>query len=44
MHVLPLQPEHPFRQSKDMEERLKVIPKFCFPDPKDWFPASELKR
>ncbi|KAH0618954.1 hypothetical protein JD844_018530 [Phrynosoma platyrhinos] len=28
---------------KDTEERLKVIPKFCFPDPKDWFPTSELK-
>ncbi|NWW76180.1 DEN2C protein, partial [Climacteris rufus] len=39
----PSKPEHPFRQSKDTEERLKVIPKFCFPDPKDWFPASELK-
>ncbi|XP_074911986.1 DENN domain-containing protein 2C isoform X3 [Buteo buteo] len=36
-------PEHPFRQSKDTEERLKVIPKFCFPDPKDWCPASDLK-
>ncbi|NXE99046.1 DEN2C protein, partial [Menura novaehollandiae] len=39
----PTKPEHPFRQSKDTEERLKVIPKFCFPDPKDWFPASDLK-
>ncbi|NXT85267.1 DEN2C protein, partial [Zapornia atra] len=39
----PGKPEHPFRQSKDTEERLKVIPKFCFPDPKDWFPASDLK-
>ncbi|NXX42100.1 DEN2C protein, partial [Tricholaema leucomelas] len=39
----PSKPEHPFKQSKDMEERLKVIPKFCFPDPKDWFPASDLK-
>ncbi|KFV96542.1 DENN domain-containing protein 2C, partial [Fulmarus glacialis] len=39
----PSKPEHPFRQSKDTEERLKVIPKFCFPDPKDWFPASDLK-
>ncbi|XP_040391474.1 DENN domain-containing protein 2C isoform X2 [Cygnus olor] len=37
-----VQAEHPFRQSKDTEERLKVIPKFCFPDPKDWFPASQL--
>ncbi|KFQ19144.1 DENN domain-containing protein 2C, partial [Merops nubicus] len=36
----PSKPEHCFRQSKDTEERLKVIPKFCFPDPKDWFPAS----
>ncbi|NWR92515.1 DEN2C protein, partial [Furnarius figulus] len=39
----PSKPEHLFRQSKDTEERLKVIPKFCFPDPKDWFPASDLK-
>ncbi|XP_021232705.1 DENN domain-containing protein 2C isoform X4 [Numida meleagris] len=39
----PCKPEHRFRQSKDTEERLKVIPKFCFPDPKDWFPASDLK-
>ncbi|XP_074833453.1 DENN domain-containing protein 2C isoform X2 [Carettochelys insculpta] len=39
----PNKPEHPFRQSKDTEERLKVIPKFCFPDPKDWLPTSELK-
>ncbi|NXX96519.1 DEN2C protein, partial [Centropus bengalensis] len=39
----PGKPEHPFRPSKDTEERLKVIPKFCFPDPKDWFPASDLK-
>ncbi|XP_069732310.1 DENN domain-containing protein 2C [Phaenicophaeus curvirostris] len=39
----PSKPEHPFRHSKDTEERLKVIPKFCFPDPKDWFPASDLK-
>ncbi|NXN99086.1 DEN2C protein, partial [Rhinopomastus cyanomelas] len=39
----PSKPEHHFRQSKDTEERLKVIPKFCFPDPKDWFPASHLK-
>ncbi|KAF2982366.1 hypothetical protein EK904_005410, partial [Melospiza melodia maxima] len=40
----PSKPEHPFRPSKDTEERLKVIPKFCFPDPKDWFPSSDLKR
>uniref|UniRef100_A0A672V012 DENN domain containing 2C n=1 Tax=Strigops habroptila TaxID=2489341 RepID=A0A672V012_STRHB len=39
----PSKTEHPFRQSKDTEERLKVIPKFCFPDPKDWSPASDLK-
>ncbi|KFV64001.1 DENN domain-containing protein 2C, partial [Dryobates pubescens] len=39
----PSKPDHPFKQSKDTEERLKVIPKFCFPDPKDWFPASDLK-
>ncbi|XP_033008909.1 DENN domain-containing protein 2C [Lacerta agilis] len=39
----PSKPDHPFRQSKDTEERLKVIPKFCFPDPKDWCPTSESK-
>ncbi|NXH46411.1 DEN2C protein, partial [Dicaeum eximium] len=39
----PSKPEHPFRTSKDTEERLKVIPKFCFPDPKDWFPSSDLQ-
>ncbi|NXL84937.1 DEN2C protein, partial [Alectura lathami] len=39
----PNTPEHNFRQSKDTEERLKVIPKFCFPDPKDCFPTSDLK-
>ncbi|KFO54962.1 DENN domain-containing protein 2C, partial [Corvus brachyrhynchos] len=39
----PSKPEHPFRPSKDTEERLKVIPKFCFPDPKDWFPSSDIK-
>uniref|UniRef100_H0YRX3 DENN domain containing 2C n=1 Tax=Taeniopygia guttata TaxID=59729 RepID=H0YRX3_TAEGU len=39
----PSKPEHPFRPSKDTEERLKVIPKFCFPDPKDWFPSSDLQ-
>nr|KAF6304686.1 DENN domain containing 2C [Pipistrellus kuhlii] len=35
--------DHGFKQSKDTEERLKVIPKFCFPDSKDWAPTSELK-
>ncbi|KFV42054.1 DENN domain-containing protein 2C, partial [Tyto alba] len=39
----PSKPQHHFRHSKDTEERLKVIPKFCFPDPKDWFPTSDLK-
>ncbi|KAM9595966.1 DENN domain-containing protein 2C isoform 3-T3 [Morphnus guianensis] len=43
LQQFPIKPEHPFRQSKDAEERLKVIPKFCFPDPKDWCPASDLK-
>ncbi|XP_001507775.2 DENN domain-containing protein 2C [Ornithorhynchus anatinus] len=39
----PTKAEHPFKQSKDTEERLKVIPRFCFPDSKDWIPTSELK-
>ncbi|RLV90037.1 hypothetical protein DV515_00014559 [Chloebia gouldiae] len=43
LHKKASEPEHPFRPSKDTEERLKVIPKFCFPDPKDWFPSSDLQ-
>ncbi|XP_045673069.1 DENN domain-containing protein 2C isoform X2 [Phyllostomus hastatus] len=39
----PGKSDHGFKQSKDTEERLKVIPKFCFPDSKDWAPTSELK-
>ncbi|XP_039605323.1 DENN domain-containing protein 2C isoform X1 [Polypterus senegalus] len=30
------------RQSRDAEERLRAIPKFCFPDPQDWCPCTEL--
>ncbi|XP_048207786.1 DENN domain-containing protein 2C [Perognathus longimembris pacificus] len=39
----PNKGDHGYKQSKDTEERLKVIPKFCFPDSKDWMPTSELK-
>ncbi|XP_006895750.1 PREDICTED: DENN domain-containing protein 2C isoform X2 [Elephantulus edwardii] len=39
----PSKGDHSFKQSKDTEERLKVIPKFCFPDSKDWMPTSELR-
>uniref|UniRef100_A0A8D2AF83 DENN domain containing 2C n=1 Tax=Sciurus vulgaris TaxID=55149 RepID=A0A8D2AF83_SCIVU len=39
----PSKGDHSYKQSKDTEERLKVIPKFCFPDSKDWVPTSELK-
>ncbi|XP_049621629.1 DENN domain-containing protein 2C isoform X2 [Suncus etruscus] len=39
----PSKGDHGFKQSKDTEERLKVIPKFCFPDSKDWVPTFELK-
>ncbi|XP_003793892.3 DENN domain-containing protein 2C isoform X2 [Otolemur garnettii] len=39
----PSKGDHGYKQSKDTEERLKVIPKFCFPDSKDWVPTSELK-
>lgn len=42
--AFPLQPDSTIRQSKDTGERLKVIPKFCFPDPKDWGLTSESKR
>ncbi|XP_005988514.1 DENN domain-containing protein 2C [Latimeria chalumnae] len=30
------------RQSRDAEGRLKAIPRFCFPDCKDWVPVDEL--
>ncbi|XP_053562538.1 DENN domain-containing protein 2C [Bombina bombina] len=39
----PNKNDQPLKQSKDTEERLKVIPKFCFPDSKDWAPTSNLK-
>ncbi|XP_069094834.1 DENN domain-containing protein 2C [Pleurodeles waltl] len=39
----PNKSEQPLRQSRDTEERLKVIPRFCFPDSNDWVPTSELK-
>ncbi|XP_007462545.1 PREDICTED: DENN domain-containing protein 2C isoform X2 [Lipotes vexillifer] len=39
----PSKGHHGFKQSRDTEDRLKVIPKFCFPDSKDWVPTSELK-
>lgn len=35
--------DHGYKQSKDTEERLKVIPRFCFPDSEDCAPALELK-
>ncbi|XP_054645941.1 DENN domain-containing protein 2C isoform X2 [Dunckerocampus dactyliophorus] len=28
------------RLSKEAEDQLKVIPKFCFPDPRDWKPSA----
>uniref|UniRef100_A0A8C0CZS7 DENN domain containing 2C n=1 Tax=Balaenoptera musculus TaxID=9771 RepID=A0A8C0CZS7_BALMU len=39
----PSKGDHGIKQSRETEERLKVIPKFCFPDSKDWVPTSELK-
>ncbi|KAM5202102.1 LOW QUALITY PROTEIN: DENN domain-containing protein 2C [Hipposideros larvatus] len=39
----PSKGDHGFKQSKNTEERLKVIPKFCFPDSEDWVPTSKLK-
>ncbi|XP_060143134.1 DENN domain-containing protein 2C isoform X3 [Globicephala melas] len=39
----PSKGDHGCKQSRDIEDRLKVIPKFCFPDSKDWVPTSELK-
>ncbi|XP_073523237.1 DENN domain-containing protein 2C isoform X1 [Phyllobates terribilis] len=39
----PNKNDQPQKQSKDTEERLKVIPQFCFPDSNDWAPTSGLK-
>ncbi|CAL9702560.1 unnamed protein product [Knipowitschia caucasica] len=30
------------RMSKEAEDQLKVIPKFCFPDAQDWKPAAHM--
>ncbi|XP_078110543.1 DENN domain-containing protein 2C isoform X1 [Sander vitreus] len=30
------------RQTKEAEDQLKVIPKFCFPDSQDWKPSSHM--
>uniref|UniRef100_A0A286X848 DENN domain containing 2C n=1 Tax=Cavia porcellus TaxID=10141 RepID=A0A286X848_CAVPO len=39
----PSKGDHGYKQSKDTEERLKVIPKFCFPDSEEWIPTLQLK-
>ncbi|XP_051021533.1 DENN domain-containing protein 2C isoform X1 [Acomys russatus] len=39
----PSKGDHGYKQSRDTEERLKVIPKFCFPDSEEWAPTSELR-
>ncbi|NP_001178498.1 DENN domain-containing protein 2C isoform X1 [Rattus norvegicus] len=39
----PSKGDHGYKQSKDTEERLKVIPRFCFPDSEDCAPTLELK-
>nr|XP_046253859.1 DENN domain-containing protein 2C isoform X2 [Scatophagus argus] len=30
------------RLSREAEDQLKVIPKFCFPDPQDWKPSAHI--
>uniref|UniRef100_A0A3Q3LYF3 DENN domain containing 2C n=1 Tax=Mastacembelus armatus TaxID=205130 RepID=A0A3Q3LYF3_9TELE len=30
------------RLSREAEDQLKVIPKFCFPDPQDWRPSAHM--
>lgn len=32
------------RLSKEAEDQLKVIPKFCFPDSLDWKPSAHMPR
>ncbi|KAI1892665.1 hypothetical protein AGOR_G00135900 [Albula goreensis] len=34
--------EKSFRYSREAEDRLKAIPKFCFPDSQDWRPSADL--
>ena len=36
--------EKPSRHSKEAEDRLKAIPRFCFPDALDWKPSSDMTR
>lgn len=32
------------RLSREAEDQLKVIPKFCFPDSQDWKPSAHMPR
>lgn len=42
---LPLfQFEKSSRLSREAEDQLKVIPKFCFPDSQDWKPSAHMPR
>ncbi|XP_059909590.1 DENN domain-containing protein 2C isoform X4 [Gadus macrocephalus] len=34
--------EKPSRHTKEAEDRLKAIPRFCFPDALDWKPSSDM--
>ncbi len=32
------------RLSREAEDQLRVIPKFCFPDSQDWKPSAHMPR
>lgn len=32
------------RLSREADDQLKVIPKFCFPDSQDWKPSAHMPR
>ncbi|XP_030641059.1 DENN domain-containing protein 2C [Chanos chanos] len=38
----PTKFEKPSRLSREAEDRLKAIPKFCFPDSQDWRPSADM--
>lgn len=39
-----LQFEKSSRLSREAEDQLKVIPRFCFPDSQDWKPSAQIPR
>lgn len=44
IYTVSFQFEKSSRLSREAEDQLNVIPKFCFPDPQDWKPSAHTPR